>query len=708
MASENSEMRITKKHLNEATISLHQGSLNESSGLHDCSHNRAPDENVSPLSTPYSAQRRFGKLPANCRTPILYYIDYVSHSSTPYSAQRRFGMLPADYRTPKPVSFYIDYVPSPLTPTTRRNLFDEGVSNIEGESVPMDPIPNEPSDELLSPMSPLTLSLENSDRSNNYEPSEFLMAGVGSFGTSTPASSAPFIPGFTPPSPIAPIMSDSPSPIAHTSISLEKMRRISLVDKVRNMKLPALRSMAKERGLKRYSKLKKADLVALLLEGGDDVDPIPNESLETLLHAHSPLPSLLSPMSPLTLSLENSDRSNNYEPSELLMADVDSPAPFIPVLSTPPSPIAHFEQTSIRCTIEEHIKSSLDAFINDADVCDGEETAVILKQMLSCAETLKYLANRLKGNAGKLYTPVGLLQSPLSEGGSKNDFHQQVTDLVESAEGSEIDLREQVSAPINIEVRVKGKKPEMSNEELRCYLENHVTDEHCYKALMCTTIDKVGNDLEGIAKQLKDTNNRVDGSMLQIYYIFGTQLYTAKEKFDKLKLTEGVTEKWGEWVKKNVGISQSHCCKIRAVAALMKKFPKLQNLKGISFTQLYNLRKKIGELFTDTDIAKKWSKKQIYEDELCRNCNDRPFEPSFFVPCGHGVDYCEACMATLMKDSERTEECIVDGETVHVPVVIPGCICPECRGKINRVAYNRPTIIGAQVQRTVYLRPSRQ
>ena len=65
-------------------------------------------------------------------------------------------------------------------------------------------------------------------------------------------------------------------------------------------------------------------------------------------------------------------------------------------------------------------------------------------------------------------------------------------------------------------------------------------------------------------------------------------------------------------------------------------------------------------------------------------------------------------MATLMKDSERTEEHEVDGEMVQFPVVIPGCICPECRGKINRVAYNRPTIIGAQVQRTVYLRPSRQ
>ena len=246
------------------------------------------------------------------------------------------------------------------------------------------------------------------------------MAGVGSFETSTPVSSAPLIQvSSTPPSHIAPIMSDSPSPIAHTSISLEKLRRTSLVDKVRNMKLPALRSMAKERGLKRYSKLKKADLVALLLEGGDDVDPIPNESLETLLHAHSPLPSLLSPMSPLTLSLENSDRSNNYEPSELLMADVGSSAPFIPVLSTPPSPIAHVEQKSIRCTIEELVKSSLDAFINDADVCDGEETAVTLKQMLSCAETFKYLTNRLTGNAGMLFTPIGLLVSPLSEGGSK-------------------------------------------------------------------------------------------------------------------------------------------------------------------------------------------------------------------------------------------------------------------------------------------------
>jgi hypothetical protein len=489
------------------------------------------------------------------------------------------------------------------------------------------------------------------------------------------------------------------------------------------MTLPALKSMAKERGLKRYSKLRKDELVKLLLENGTDM----NESRELMAEV-----STVKTSSPVPC---------------------DDYAQFL--YGSLASPIAHSEQIELmKRQIEEHVTSSLSALLIDVDVCGKEEKAEILKQMLSCAEEFRTLTKRLKGSADELAIPISLLHRE-----SKSDLQPQVTEAVsievpvESAEGSEkvglqeqvfdgvsievpvesvggsksdlrvneaisievpvesaeglvlIDVKEQISNEVSIKVPVKRNKPVMSNDELSCYLESRVTDEHCYKVLMCSSIDKVGNDLEGIAKQLKDTSNRVDGSILQIYYVFGNQLDSIKGRFDKLKSTEGVKEKWGEWVKKNAGISGSHCCKIRAVAALMKKFPRLQNLTGISFTQLYNLRKNIVELFTDAAIAKKWSKKMIYEDELCRNCNDRPFEPSFFVPCGHGVDYCESCMARLMKDSTRREEYEVDGEMVDVDVVVPGCICPECRGKIKRIAYNRPTIIGAQVQRTVYLRP---
>ena len=133
MSSEKSKMQIMKNRLNEATISLH-----ESRDSHDC---RTPDENVSSLSTPYSAQRRFGKLTGDYRSPIpvLYYISYVPDVCIPLS--------------------------SPLTPSPRRKLFDEGVSNIERESIPIDQISDEPTapfiSDLPSPITDTSKSLEN-------------------------------------------------------------------------------------------------------------------------------------------------------------------------------------------------------------------------------------------------------------------------------------------------------------------------------------------------------------------------------------------------------------------------------------------------------------------------------------------------------------------------------------------------------------------
>ena len=56
-------------------------------------------------------------------------------------------------------------------------------------------------------------------------------------------------------------------PNVYTDVPIEKLNNIIQVDKMQNSAMPALKSMAKKRGLKGYSKLKKADLIASLHGG---------------------------------------------------------------------------------------------------------------------------------------------------------------------------------------------------------------------------------------------------------------------------------------------------------------------------------------------------------------------------------------------------------------------------------------------------------
>jgi len=103
------------------------------------------------------------------------------------------------------------------------------------------------------------------------------------------------------------------------------------------------------------------------------------------------------------------------------------------------------------------------------------------------------------------------------------------------------------SAIVTVDVDKTSKKSSklddpinMSSEVFHNYLENHITDEHYYKELMCTDVSKVEHDLEGIARQLKGTNERADASILQVYYVLGSQLNNAKARFDELKSNEGI------------------------------------------------------------------------------------------------------------------------------------------------------------------------
>jgi len=141
---------------------------------------------------------------------------------------------------------------------------------------------------------------------------------------------------------------------------------------------------------------------------------------------------------------------------------------------------------------------------------------------------------------------------------------------------------------------------------------------------------------------------------------------------------------WGGWVKTNVGISISHCNKIRLVADLFTKFPRLQHLKGISFTRLYNLRNKIIELFTE-DNANKWSKKMINQNDLCVICFENPRDSSVFIPCGHGGNYCNICMTESLKSRETITEYVLDDGQIEYHPKNTWKTCPVCRKRNCRI-----------------------
>ena len=184
----------------------------------------------------------------------------------------------------------------------------------------------------------------------------------------------------------------------------------------------------------------------------------------------------------------------------------DDRRPFIPRLNAALSSITKCDRNELKKRqIEKILAACLSALINGPDVFDGEEQADILNNMLSQAQNFAYLTNRLIDDA-ELITPADLLQSASIAEGSENDVQQHVTDNTYAV------------SIVNKPVR-KRKKTDtdcMDSEEILKYLEDHITDEHCYKTLMTTPLEKVADDLEGIKNQLKHTNERVNGSKLQI------------------------------------------------------------------------------------------------------------------------------------------------------------------------------------------------
>ncbi len=290
---------------------------------------------------------------------------------------------------------------------------------------------------------------------------------------------------------------------------------------------------------------------------------------------------------------------------------------------------------TIKRQIRIDITACAFALEDGPDICSDEEKLIIFSEMQCCIDKIKHLSNRLKGS------PVA---PPDPE----------------------------VSAMVKNKPKKKPKYDTI--DEVNSYLKSHITDEHCYDKLMADEDYNNIVTLQDIAKKLKDSSGLADGATLQVYYRLGSRLNVAKEKFNKIKRKDVIKQKWSEWIKQNVGLSTSHCSKIMAVANLLSRYPKLRSLKGISFTELYNLRKKIIELFSDEDIAKNWP------DELCMLCDTYRRVTTGFTSCVHGQHYCKKCIDKLMKDC--TASCEVNDDEdglIRWNETIKGAVCPECR-----------------------------
>jgi len=177
------------------------------------------------------------------------------------------------------------------------------------------------------------------------------------------------------------------------------------------------------------------------------------------------------------------------------------------IVRSPASHIPKGDLSEIRRQIEGEVIACVFDLDKGPDMASEEKQATIFKQMKSCIETFRHLNNRLHSTAKDLPTPVGLPQNTSSD--IQQHFEEYIGDN---------------SAIVTVDLDKTSKKSSklddpiyISSEVFHNYLENHNTDEHYYKKLMCTDVSKVEHDLEGIARQLKGTIERADASILQVY-----------------------------------------------------------------------------------------------------------------------------------------------------------------------------------------------
>lgn len=143
------------------------------------------------------------------------------------------------------------------------------------------------------------------------------------------------------------------------------------------------------------------------------------------------------------------------------------------------------------------------------------------------------------------------------------------------------------------------KKPRLSGFELHRYLISKLVNGHAnaMPTLLFLGVDSTLDDvlvhLKSGYEYIKQRNSQILGDFID----YGAWLNTAYIKFWKIKSTGCIKLSWATWLADNVGITDSYARKLRVIANLFERYPKMRKL-GIPMSELYDLKTEISELLT--------------------------------------------------------------------------------------------------------------
>ena len=142
-----------------------------------------------------------------------------------------------------------------------------------------------------------------------------------------------------------------------------------------------------------------------------------------------------------------------------------------------------------------------------------------------------------------------------------------------------------------------------SHEQLHEYLvENFVDTKKTIKRdVFLFRLDEITTEEQALVK-LKDGFKyikRHDAQTLFFYIQYGMLLNSVYDKFFELRIRGILTITWGKWLLENVGIHPSYARRLRDCAKSLGGYPKLYKV-GLSFTEIYKLKKELVDLFNSS------------------------------------------------------------------------------------------------------------
>jgi len=149
------------------------------------------------------------------------------------------------------------------------------------------------------------------------------------------------------------------------------------------------------------------------------------------------------------------------------------------------------------------------------------------------------------------------------------------------------------------------KKMKLTSEELHEYLKLNIVDKAPERMPKLDTLNIKTSLREMIPDLIKGFRclRGINKKLISRSMDYGAWLNVAFDKFDLQKKRGLMKVTWSKWLKKYVGISDSHARHLREIAILFGEYKKIRNL-GITFKELFQLKKEILNMLHENE---EWS-----------------------------------------------------------------------------------------------------